>query len=388
MLQPSWIELDKSALKKNIRYLKKRIGKDRTFVSVIKGNAYGHGIEEFVPLAEENGIRNFAVYDAYEAYRALQVKRRDSHLVILGMLDDDQMEWVIDHEIAFYVFTQDRLEAAISAARKVKKKARIHLELETGMYRTGIEEEILPDIIRLIKKNSRYLFLEGICTHYAGAESIANFSRVHEQMASFNRQRKFLKKSGLSPQYYHSACSAAALIYPDTMMDLVRFGIAHYGFWPSMETKMKNLLSEDSKFTRDPLKTVLSWKSRVMSVKQVQRGNFINYGNAFLATKNMRLATIPIGYYHGYNRSLSNFGYVLIHGKKAEVVGMVNMNMFMVDVSHLPSVKAGDEVVLIGKQGDLQITVASFSELSNMVNYELLARLPFQIPRHVVDKSK
>jgi alanine racemase len=388
MLQTSWIELDKSALKKNIRYLKKRIGRDTTFVSVIKGNAYGHGIEEFVPLAEEYSVRNFAVYDAYEAYRALQVKRRDSHLIILGMLDHAQMDWVIDHEIAFYVFSIERLEAAIAAARKVKKKARIHLELETGMYRTGLEEEILPEIASLIKKNSRYLCLEGICTHFAGAESIANFSRVHEQYACFQRLRKALKKKGITPLYYHSACSAAALIYPDTIMDMVRFGIAHYGFWPSMETKMKNLLSEDSKFTRDPLKTVLSWKTQVMSVKQVQRGNFINYGNAFLATKNMKLATIPIGYYHGYNRSLSNFGHVLIHGKKAEVVGMVNMNMFMVNVSNIPSVKTGDEVVLIGRQGDMQITVASFSELSNMVNYELLARLPVQIPRHVVDSAK
>jgi alanine racemase len=167
-------------------------------------------------------------------------------------------------------------------------------------------------------------------------------------------------------------------------MDLVRFGIAQYGYWPSMETKMKNLLSEEAKFTRDPLKPVLSWKSRVMSVKQVDRGKFINYGNAYLATKDMRVATVPIGYYHGYSRSLSNSGHVLIRGKKVDVVGMVNMNMFMVNVSHLPSVQAGDEVVLIGKQGDLQITVASFSELSNMVNYELLARLPFQIPRIVV----
>lgn len=384
MLQPSWIELDAKALKKNIRYLQKRIGKDAEFTSVIKGNAYGHGIEEFTPLAESAGVRHFAVYDAYEAYRALQVKRRDSHLIILGMLDDDQMDWVIDQEIAFYIFSIERLQSAIAAARKVKKKARIHLELETGMYRTGLDEESLPQIISLIKKNSRYLFLEGICTHLAGAESIANFSRIQDQLACFTSLRKYLKKQGLLPQYYHSACSAAALTYSNTIMDLVRFGIAQYGFWPSMETKMKNLLSEDSKFTRDPLKTVLSWKSRVMSVKHVERGNFVNYGNSFLATKNMRLAAIPIGYYHGYNRSLSNYGHVLIHGKRAAVVGMVNMNLFMVNVTHLPSVKTGDEVVLIGKQGDMQITVASFSELSNMVNYELLARLPYQIPRIVM----
>lgn len=385
MLQPSWIELDAKALSKNIRYLKKRLGKERTFVSVIKGNAYGHGIEEFIPLAEASGVNHFAVYDAFEAFRALKAKCRNSNLIILGMVDADQMEWVIANDIAFYVFSIDRLEAAITAARKAKRKAIIHLELETGMHRTGLEETILPQIITLIKKNSRYLKLEGICTHFAGAESIANFSRIQDQLGAFKRLCKNIKKQGLVPQYYHSACSAAALIYPDTLMDLVRFGIAQYGFWPSMETKMKNLLSEELKFTRDPLKTVLSWKTRVMSVKLVERGNFVNYGNAYLATKNMRLATIPIGYYHGYNRSLSNFGHVLIHGKKADVVGMVNMNMFMVNVTHLPSVKAGDEVVLIGKQGDLQITVASFSELSNMVNYELLARLPYQIPRIVIN---
>ncbi|MEF3694420.1 MAG: alanine racemase C-terminal domain-containing protein, partial [Candidatus Cloacimonadota bacterium] len=171
---------------------------------------------------------------------------------------------------------------------------------------------------------------------------------------------------------------------PNTTMDMVRFGIAQYGIWPSMETKMHNLLSEDSRFLRDPLKPVLSWKTRVMSVKSVLPGNFVNYGNAYLATGKMRLATIPVGYHHGYSRSLSNTGHVLIKGRKADVVGMVNMNMFIVDVTRVPNVQVGDEVVLIGKQGDLSISVASFSELTKMVNYELLARLPYQIPRQIV----
>jgi len=167
-------------------------------------------------------------------------------------------------------------------------------------------------------------------------------------------------------------------------MDMVRFGVAQYGIWPSMETKMNNLLSEEAKFIRDPLKTVLSWKSQVMSIKTVSRGNFVNYGNSFLTTKNMKLATIPVGYHHGYSRTLSNSGHVLIRGKKADVVGMVNMNMFMVNVTHIPAVKNGDEVVLIGKQGDFSISVSSFAELTNMMNYELLSRLPYQIPRIVV----
>lgn len=384
MLNPSWIELDRAALAKNIRYLKKRIGSTASFVSVIKGNAYGHGIETFMPLAEAAGVKHFAVYDAFEASRALQVMTEKSQLIIMGMLDDDQMDWVIQSRISFFVFTKERLTAAIATARKLKAKALIHLELETGMHRTGLEETDLPEVMDLIKKNSRYLVIEGVCTHYAGAESISNYLRIQNQLLQFERLSKALKRRGIVPNYYHSACSAAALIYPRTIMDMVRFGIAQYGFWPSQETKMNNLLSEEAKFTRDPLKTVLSWKSRVMSVKAVAKGNFINYGNAFLSTKNMRLATVPLGYHQGYSKSLSNFGYVLIHGKRAPVVGSINMNMFMVDISHIPHVQSGDEVVLIGKQGDLNITVAGFAELTKMVNYELLARLPYQIPRIVV----
>jgi len=384
MLHTSWIELNRSALHRNIRYLKKRVGKETTFVSVIKGNAYGHGIEQIVPLIEETGVTNFAVYDAFEASRALQVKQDGTHLIIMGMVDDDQIDWVIANNVAFFVFTQQRLEAAIEQAKLSKKKALIHLELETGMHRTGFDETDLDDVIKTVKKNARYLCIEGVCTHYAGAESIANYLRIHQQHTEFTRLCKVLKRAGIVPQYYHSACSASALIYPHTIMDMVRFGVAQYGIWPSMETKMNNLLSEEAKFIRDPLKTVLSWKSQVMSIKTVSRGNFVNYGNSFLTTKNMKLATIPVGYHHGYSRTLSNSGHVLIRGKKADVVGMVNMNMFMVNVTHIPAVKNGDEVVLIGKQGDFSISVSSFAELTNMMNYELLSRLPYQIPRIVV----
>lgn len=384
MLHSSWIELDRLAVNKNIRYLKKRIGPDVTFVSVIKGNAYGHGIEQYLPLAEAAGIRHFAVYDAFEAQRALQVKAEGTQLIIMGMLDADQMDWVIENDIAFFVSSRDRLEAALAEARKQKKKALIHLDLETGMNRTGLEEDELPSVSKEIKKNRCYLSVEGVCTHYAGAESIANYFRIHKQYEQFNKLCKSLKKSGIVPHAYHSACSAAALIYPHTKMDMVRFGIAQYGFWPSMETKMNNLLSEEVKFTRDPLKAVLTWKSRVMSVKAIDRGNFVNYGNAYLSTKNIKVATVPIGYHQGYSRSLGNSGQVLIRGKKADVVGMVNMNMFMVNVSHIKGIAAGDEVVIIGKQGEMKISVSSFSELTKMVNYELLSRLPYQIPRIIV----
>lgn len=383
MKATSYIELSSSALKKNLSYLKRRINPSTKFVSVIKGNAYGHGIEEFVPLAENSGVDYFAVFDALEAEAALSVKRPSSRIMIMGMIDDEELEWAIENEISFYVFEFDRLKQAIKKAGKMKKQAYIHIELETGMYRTGFEEDELDELVRLIKPNEDIIKVEGLCTHYAGADSIANHFRVNNQYKEFIRFRDYLAGKGVIAHYEHTACSAAALTYPHTRMDMVRFGIAQYGYWPGQETRMHNLLSDKGTFTKDPLRKVLQWKSRVMSTKTVAAAKFISYGHAFMTSKKTRIATVPIGYYHGYRRSLSNIGQVLIREKKAQIVGLVNMNMFVVDVTGIPEVSKGDEVVIIGDQGRQKITVSSFCELTSLVNYELLCRLPRNIPRFV-----
>ncbi len=387
MIHSSWIEINKTALRKNIRYLQKRLGSGVKFASVIKGNAYGHGIKEFIPLAEENGIDFFAVFDTNEALRAQAVKRDTSQLLIMGMIDDEELAWVIENEISFFVFDLDRLLKAVALARKQQKKAKIHLELETGLNRTGIEEADLDEVLAIIRENADFLELEGVCTHLAGAESITNYMRIQEQMRVFERLSGILKKNQFFPKYRHIACSAAALIYPQSIMDMARIGIAQYGFWPSMETKMNNLLSDENKFTLDPLHRILSWKSRIMSIKKVPAGKFVSYGNSFRTTKETRIATIPIGYFHGYRRSLGNMGQVLIRGSKANVIGAVSMNVFQVNVTHIPGVQKGDEVVIIGTQGKNSISVASFTELSKQINYEFLTRLPESIPR-IVKESK
>jgi len=386
MLNTSYITLNKRALKQNIRYLKKRIGKDVKFTSVIKGNAYGHGIEKFLPMAESCGVDYFAVFDSYEAARALSVKSEKSQLMIMGAIDNEDLPWAIENNISFYVFDLNRLKKAIAAAKYINKPACIHIELETGLNRTGFERDLLPQVAKIINENRKDVEIEGVCTHYAGAESVANYLRIQNQKEKFDTSSSFLKSKKIVPHYYHTACSAAALIYPETQMDMVHIGIAHYGFWPSEETKMYNLLSDNRDFTRDPLHSVLEWKTKIMSLKKVKQGDFISYGNSFLASKNKLIAGIPIGYYHGYRRSLSNVGHVLIKGRKAQVVGYVNMNMFLVDVTNIKDVKVGDEVILIGKQGKQRISVASFSELTNFLNYELLSRLPIQIPRYIKEK--
>jgi alanine racemase len=386
IIHSSYIELNQKALKQNIKYLKKRFGNSVKFASVIKGNAYGHGIKKFVPMAELCGIDYFAVFDAYEAEIAHKVKNPNTALMIMGMIDNSDLNWVIKNDISFFVFELDRLKQAIKTAKKINKKAKIHIELETGLNRTGFENEKLEKAAHLILKNREYIFIEGICTHYAGAETIANYVRVHEQFNKFNKLTRMLAEKGIVPKYCHTASSAAALIYPDSRMDMVRIGIAQYGFWPSMEIKMYNLLEDETKFIRDPLHQILQWKSKIMSIKIVKPGKFISYGTSFLTTKTTKIATIPIGYFHGYRRSLSNVGFVLIGGRKAPVIGMVNMNVFIANVSSTPEAQKGDEVVLIGRQGKNKISVASFSELSNFVNYELLSRLPMEIPRYVINK--
>jgi alanine racemase len=173
------------------------------------------------------------------------------------------------------------------------------------------------------------------------------------------------------------------MTYPNMRMDLVRIGILLYGFWPSPETFISHLTKQ--KLHEDPLQRVISWKSKIMSIKSVKMGEFIGYGNSYFSRRKMKVATIPVGYCHGFARSLSNSGRVLVRGQRADVVGVVNMNLVMVDITDIESVEIGDEAVLIGNQGDKTITVYSFTEMTEQLNYELLTRLPENIPRIIVD---
>jgi len=383
MISTSQLELSEQALRKNIRFIRDMIGEKCIFSSVIKGNAYGHGIEVFVPLAQKCGIDHFSVFSAEEAYKTKNAASGNCRIMIMGMIDNADLEWAIEQGIEFFVFERGRLEAALEAGKRIGKPARIHIELETGMNRSGFTKKELGKVKDILLRNNGNYNLEGLCTHYAGAESIANYLRIQNQIKRFNARVRQLKEEGIVPRLRHTACSAAAMAYPRTRMDLVRIGIMQYGYWPSVEILMNHLGKTNGK--TDPLDRVISWKSRVMSLKDVKAGEFIGYGTTYLAVHPMKIAIVPVGYAEGYSRSLSNHGRVLIRGHRVGVIGIVNMNMLIADVSNIPEVVTGDEVVLIGKQGDLAISVASFSELSNQLNYELLTRLPAGIPRIVTN---
>lgn len=382
MHKNSVIEINSIAHKENIAFLRNVFGEKTIISSVVKGNAYGHGLKEFVEMAFANGVTHFSVFDVEEAKIVFDTLENKVTILIMGFVADDDLEWVIKNQIEFFVFERYRLAKTSKIAKKLKQKAIVHIEVETGMNRTGFELRTVSKVAKYLIKEKENIYFKGLCTHYAGAESIANYFRVSKQIEVFKKVEEIFKSEGIQPKIRHSACSAASIAFPETRMDLVRIGIIQYGFWPSQEILVSYLNSKKNKI--DPLQRVISWKSEVMSIKRVKSGEFIGYGTSYIARDNMKIATIPLGYSHGYCRSLSNQGKVLINGQYCDVIGTVNMNMLTVNITEINNVKKGDEVVLIGNQKSLSLSVASFSDLSNMLNYELLSRISKTIPRKIL----
>lgn len=382
MIKPSSrLELSKEALRHNMNFIHELLGTDQWY-SVIKGNAYGHGITEFGNMLYQEGQRNFAVFEAYEAYILRTSLPNGANIMIMGMIDNKELLWAIENDISFYVFDCDRLTQTIKTSKKTKNRAKVHLEFETGMNRTGFNMRNILKIIKLYEENKDLIEIVGVSSHLAGAESIANYKRIRDQIEKFTEIKHLFQSKNIGDPQFHLACSAASLQYSETRLDISRIGILQYGFFPSNEVLVQWLTKTKSK--EYPLKRVISWKTNVMDTKEIDTGEFVGYGNSFFTNQPSKIALLPVGYSHGFNRSLSNKGKVLINGKRLDVVGTVNMNMLSVDVTEATEVEKGDEVVLIGYQGDQEISVSSFSDFSDTLNYELLTRLPKDIPRIIV----
>jgi len=365
----SRIELSQAALKKNINFIRKKVGDHPVISSVVKANAYGHGIPQMVRMLEKCGIHDHC--------------SPSSQIMIMGILYDDDVAWAIKNDISFFVFDVNRLRLAKEKAKALGKKALIHLEVETGTNRTGMTEDNFKEAVTYMKRNNDFLHFKGLCTHLGGAESMSNYFKIQQQKQRFEDFLKKLRKVKFMPERVHMACSAAALTMSDTLYDMVRVGVATYGFWPSQEIYYQHLQSINKK-KDSPFSRVISWKTDVMDLKTVPKGEFIGYGTAYQATHDMKVAVLPLGYSNGYPRGLSNNGNVLIKGKKAPITGLINMNLFMVDISDIPGVEIGDEVVLLGKQKHNVINVSSFTNFTQLLNNEMLSRLPTAIPRKIV----
>lgn len=378
----SVIELSKSAFENNWQFIQSLV-KPSTLVSlVVKGNAYGHGIAAYTKMAYAHGAQHFSVFSAYEAAQVLEAVPK-AQILIMGSITQSEIEWAIQNNIEFFVFNNTRLHETLEVAQKLNKAARIHIEVETGMNRTGFSKDELTDFFVVHQKNKNLLTIKGVCTHLAGAESIANHVRVMNQVVRFKKAVQRFNEQNIYPEYQHVACSAAVVNYPKFQFNMVRVGILQYGFWPSKESFIQYSIRTKALDGTDPLRRVISWKSYVMEVKEVAKGEFIGYGTTYLAQDDMKIAIVPVGYAMGFARALSNQGRVLINNQRVGVVGLVNMNLMVVNASFLTNVAVYDAVTIIGNQNNQEITVASFAELSDQLNYELLTRLPQDIPRQI-----
>lgn len=378
----SKIEINKSAVANNIKFIRDQIGEHVTLSSVVKANAYGHGIDQMIPILESLNVRHFSVFSSFEARKVKRVCTKRATIMTMGDVAIEDLKWIVENQVESFVYNFHTLNNLIEEAKKQNTRCCIHIELETGMNRHGFPQSDWDELINLLQSENEHIILRGLCTHFAGAESSANYKRINDQQKVFLKGLASFREKDLCPDKIHSSCSAAILAYPEFNHDLVRVGILTYGLWPSTEMELTYKIKHDTQ--RSPLQPVLSWRSRITDISEVKSGEFIGYGNSFLAETDMKIASVPIGYAYGFNRSLSNTGRVLVNGNRLSVIGIVNMNMFLIDATNV-DLEVGDTVTIIGKDGEKSMNVSHFGNLSDTLNYELLTRIDKDIPRNVIE---
>ncbi|TSC69643.1 MAG: alanine racemase [Parcubacteria group bacterium Gr01-1014_70] len=382
----TWVEVDSRALQHNLRVVQKHVGKNVMVMAVIKSNAYGHGLLEVakilttynLPARPAGGQLTTKIWfgvDSIDEALALKKAGIKNSILILGYIPHSRLAEAIRNGFRFALYDTDALTTTVRIAKQLHKKAYAHLKLETGTCRQGIlPEELGAFVARLQKQQS--IVVEGAYTHFADTED-ASSPFYKEQFAVFQKGIALLMHAGIRPPLLHVAASAAILRYPDTHMNMVRLGISLYGLYPSKDVQSLAL-------NKIKLKPVLTWKTRIAQIKQIPKGATVGYDRAFIALQPMKIAVLPVGYWDGYDRRLSNKGSVLIHGKKCSVVGNICMNMIMVDVTDVPRMRAGDEAVLLGKQGSAEITSEELAAKIGTINYEVVTRINSLIPRIIL----
>jgi len=351
---------------------------------VVKGNAYGHGLKEIVSITRNLDFIHYYAVDSVE--EALIVKETDDtkKILVIGWTDEEGLNRLIRLGIEMVVPSPDYLKQAAAAAKSCGIKAKVHLKVETGTARMGMSPEEAETLIKncLTHRKPDYPELEivGFYSHFANIEDTTDHSYAQTQLEIFTDLIKRLGplSNGLLK---HFSCSASALLFPKTHFDIVRIGISAYGFWPSKPTYVSYL---EQKKPALELKPVLSWYAAAAQVKNLEAGAGIGYGLTYRTFSPSRFIVVPVGYYDGYDRKLSGSAVIIVNGVKAPVRGRVCMNMFMAEVTHIPGVKAGDRVTLIGASGKEVVSADHLGEWAGTINYEIISRINPLIPRVVV----
>lgn len=366
-----YVEIDLDAIEENMVNMKKNLAPGTKMIGVIKTNGYGHGSVPIARVLEPlDFMFGFAVATFEEAC-ALRNAGIRKPILILGYTFPYAYESMAEQEIRPAVFRYDMIESLAEAGKKTGKPVKVHIKVDTGMSRIGItpDEEGL-EFVRALRDCSE-IEIEGIFTHFARADE-TDKSSAEKQLKRF---LEFISMSeerlGIQFPVKHCSNSAGILELPQANMDVVRAGITLYGLYPSAEVSKEIV----------PLRPALSLYSEIVYCKMIHKGQSVSYGGTFTAKKDMRIATVPLGYGDGYPRSLSGKGYVLIRGKKAPILGRVCMDQFMADVTEIPEATEGDKVTLIGYDGGEHISAELLGDLSGRFNYELVCDLGQRIPR-------
>ena len=369
--QRVWAEVDLDAIWENMVHMKENIAENTKILAVIKTDGYGHGGVPIAKMLEQLDFMFGYAAATYEEAHVLREAGVKKPILILGYTFPYCYEELIREEIRPAVYRRDTVEELTAAAAKVGKKAKVHIKVDTGMGRIGItpDEEGLEFVRFLIEHPE--LEVEGIFTHFAKSDEADKTSANHQLELFQNFIDKIQTELGITIPVKHCSNSAAILEMPQANMDMVRAGITTYGLYPSEEVS-KDIV---------PLRAAMSLYSHIVYCKTIHSGQSVSYGGLFTAQKDTRVATIPVGYGDGYPRSLSGRGYVLIHGKKAPILGRVCMDQFMVDISEIPEAMDGDKVTLLGMDGTERITAEELGELSGRFNYEFVCDLGKRIPR-------
>ena len=368
--RPTWVEVDLSAIANNTRRLKSLIGPNVRLLASLKADAYGHGALKVARTVLHNGASMVGVATASEA-TPLREAGIHAPLLVFGYVPLWQMREAVRLNLTVTLYSLEAAQALSRAALALGRTTSVHVKVDTGMGRLGIRAEDVHAVIDLVQaiRALPNLYLEGIFTHFATADS-SDQSQAWLQLARFQAILQALDECGLRPPLVHAANSAAVLSLPGAHYDMVRPGIALFGLEPSPDVRLP-----------EGFRPALSFKTQVAQVKLVPEGECISYGCTYTTERPTLIATLPVGYADGFRRAPYTWGNVLIYGQEAPIVGRVCMDQCMVDVSHIPQTRVGDEVVLIGRQGNVSLTAERVAQQLGTINYEVVSAILARVPR-------
>jgi alanine racemase len=387
--RPCRVEISRSAFEENYRFLSKLAGSQAELLAMVKANAYGHSLELCAPAAVRAGARWLGVTSVEEGIEARRLCPDARILVISGPFANDGEE-IVRNRLTAVVWDPWHFDVLEAAARKLGiRSVSIHLEIDTGMSRQGVDPDLMDDLLGRFRRDFP-LRLEGVMTHLFAADE-ADGQVTEDQLSRMNAALIRIKAAGIHPGILNVG-NSAALICGQTraiqtlsaryeMKALMRPGLALYGVVPEFDPRYSPAEPVSLTQVRRRLRPVLSWKSEVVSVRSVQPGAVVGYNGTFVATEPMRLALLAVGYGDGLDRRLGNRFALLVRGRRAPMIGRVNMDQAVIDVTDIPDVTPGDEVVLIGQQGEETITAYDHARAAETIPWEIFTRIAGRVPR-------